>query len=279
MKGIGVIYQPEDPKICRGLLSLPRWKKHEKSAVNELVVTVGKYFSGAPYVANTIETEGRETLVINLRQFDCFTFVENVVVLAQLVEAGKTTFESFVKHMKRIRYREGLLRGYASRLHYFSDWLQDNEKKGIVKDITAEIGGSSCLKEIHFMTRHPENYPGLKINTSYREMLDVEKRLSKRTLYHIPKIELRQVEEKIMDGDLIGITTGIEGLDVTHVGFALRVKNHIYLLHASEKQEKVVISKNTLNHYLDIADTRSGILVGRVQSRLACQSGGNPSMS
>ncbi|MCX5855045.1 MAG: DUF1460 domain-containing protein [Deltaproteobacteria bacterium] len=266
LKGISVIYQPEDRGICEELFSLPRWRAGEGLSVDELVVMVGKYFSGAPYVANTIEAEGKEALVINLRQFDCFTFVENCVVLAQLIEAGESTFEAFVAHMKRIRYRRGLLKGYSSRLHYFSDWVHDNEKKDVVKDITGKIGGKPFLKEVHFMTRHSENYPALKVNASYREMLAVEKRLSGQSRHVILKAGFEQVEGRIGDGNLIGITTDIEGLDVTHVGFAVWVKNHVHLLHASEKEKKVVVSKNTLNDYLLGKENMSGILIGQVQS-------------
>jgi len=262
-----VLYQPEDRKICEDVLSPSRWKGSKKRPLNELVILVGKYFLGAPYAANTLETEGAETLVVNLRQFDCFTFVENCVVLARLIGAGKTSFQDYTAQLEKIRYRGGELRGYPSRLHYFSDWLYNNGKKGMVKDITREIGGKPVLKEIHFMTTHPENYPALKDEASYREMLDVEKRLSGKPRYIIPKAGFGQVQDKIEDGNLIGITTDIEGLDVTHVGFTLRVKDHIHLLHASEKEREVILSENTFGHYLSSVNTRSGIVVVQV---LAC---------
>lgn len=257
-------YQPEDRKICEELLSLPRWKESGKRRLNELVILVGKYFLGAPYAANSIETEGGETLVVNLRQFDCFTFVENCVVLARLIEAGKSSFEDYTEHLEIIRYRRGELSGYSSRLHYFSDWLYDNGEKGMVKDITREIGGISTVKEINFMTAHPEKYPALEDEASYREMLDVEKRLSGKPRYIIPKAGFGQIQDKIEDGNLIGITTDIDGLDVTHVGFTLRVKDHIHLLHASETEGKVVLSENTFGHYLSAVNTRSGIAVAQV---------------
>lgn len=259
-------YQPEDRKICKGLLSLPRWKESGNRRLSELIIPVGEYFLGAPYAANSIETEEGETLVVNLRQFDCFTFVENCVVLAQLIDAGKTSFGDYMAQLKKIRYRRGELRGYSSRLHYFSDWLYDNQEEGMVKDITAVIGGTPVLKEIHFMTKHPENYPALKDEAVYRDMLDVEKRLSRQFLHMIPKAEFVQVEGGIEDGYLIGVTTDMEGLDVAHVGFALRINNRIHLLHASLEEQKVAVSKKTLNDYLMDKETISGILVVQVQS-------------
>jgi hypothetical protein len=267
MKEKSVLYQPEDRKICEDLLLPSRWKGSGKRSLNKLLILVGKNFLGVPYAANTIETEGGETLVVNLRQFDCFTFVENCVVLVRLIDAGKTSFEDYTAQLEKIRYRRGGLKGYSSRLHYFSDWLYDNREKGMVKDITAEIGGKPVMKEIHFMTKHPENYPALKNEASYREMLAVEKRLSGQDRSIIPKSGFGKFEGRIEDGNLIGITTNMEGLDVAHVGFAVWVKNHIHLLHASEKEGKVVLSENTLGHYLSAVNTRSGIVVSQV---LAC---------
>jgi hypothetical protein len=304
MNETSVVFEQEDRKICEELLSPQRWEKNGKKSISELVISVGKHFLEAPYVAHAIDGEdvphatpcndllaGKpcsvrdgaqaaedETLIINLRQFDCVTFVENVMALAQLIEAGKTVFEDFIEHLARIRYRCGVMEGYSSRLHYFSDWLHDNENKGTVKDMTAKIGGKPCLKKIHFMTGHSQDYPGLRIDSSYREMRAVEERISGKPLYFIPRTELESVEEKIESGDIIGVVTGIEGLDVIHVGFALKINNGVHLLHASEVEKKVVVSDNTLNRYLFLEESRLGILAGRIQPIPACQSGDNPLM-
>ena len=264
MNKISEIYQPEDRKICEDLLSSPHWRKDGNRSVNELVILVGKHFSGTPYGENTLEKAGEETLVVNFRQFDCFTFVENVIVLAGLIKAGKTAFDDYTTQLKRIRYRRGILNGYSSRLHYFSDWMQDNEEKGIIKDATSGIGGKPHLKDIDFMTKHPGKYPELKCDASYREILEVEKRLSGRPMCIIPIADLRHIEDKIEEGDVIGIATTIEGLDVAHVGFAVRVKKRIHLLHASTEEQKGGISEDTVAHYLAKHKTFSGITVGRV---------------
>jgi hypothetical protein len=264
MNEISEIYQPEDRKICEDLLLSPHWKIDGNRSVNELVILIGKYFSGAPYGANTIEKAGEEILIINLRQFDCFTFVETVVVLAGLIKMGKTAFEDYTSQLRRIRYRRGVLNGYSSRLHYFFDWIRDNEEKEIIKDAKADIGGKPCLKEINFMTKHPESYPELKCTASYREMLEVEKRLSMQPMYIIPKADLRHVEDKIEEGNVIGIATTVTGLDMAHVGFAIRVKKRIHLFHASTEEQKVVISEDTLDDYLAKRETFSGIIVGKV---------------
>ena len=259
-----MIYQSEDRKIYDDLIVSARENWGRSKAVGEVITNIGTYFLGFPYVGKSLETEGEETLVINLREFDCFTFVENVVVLAKLIKKGKYAFEDYGAALERIRYRNGLLKGYSSRLHYFSDWIFDNEKKGNVKDITGEIGGTPFLKEINFMTRHRANYSGLNNDKSYREMRVVEKNLSGRSMYQVQKNELRQRGSAIKDGDLIAATTSIEGLDVVHVGLAVRVRGKIHLLHASEVEKEIVISDDTLYRYLSKRKTMTGIMVGRV---------------
>ena len=41
-----------------------------------------------------------------------------------------------------MRYRGGKRRGYASRLHYFSEWISDGARRGLVRDLGAELGGA-----------------------------------------------------------------------------------------------------------------------------------------
>ena len=259
-----MIYRSDDRRIYDDLMASARREWGMVKTAGALMLNVGKYFLGFSYVADTLETDGEETLVINLREFDCFTFVENVVALARQVKEGKYAFEDYGAALERIRYRKGILKGSTSRLHYFSDWLCDNEQKGIVKDITGEIGGKPFFKEINFMTTHRGNYSDLNADKSYREMVVVEKNMSGRSLCHIQKTELRQFENSIENGDLIAATTSIGGLDVVHVGLAVRVRGRIHLLHASEVEKKVVISDDTLYRYLSKRKTMTGIMVGRV---------------
>ena len=231
------------------------------------MLDAGKFFLETPYVAGTLETGGAERLVVNLREFDCTTFVENVVALAWHVKSREKSFEAFRRLLRKIRYRQGRLQGFSSRLHYFSDWIHDNQTKGILKDVTAEIGGRPLRKAITFMTTNPNLYPPLKNAASLRKMKSVERTISRRSLFFIPKKALRRFEERIRDGDLIAITTHTEGMDVQHVGLAARLGNRIHLLHASSKEGKVVLSKQTLYRDLMQNRIRSGIMVARLESR------------
>jgi hypothetical protein len=227
------------------------------------MLEIGTFFLQRPYKTATLEARGTDRLVINLREFDCFTIVENVVALAWCLKSGQRSFEAFRRRLKQIRYRMGRLQGYDSRLHYFSDWVYDNQKKDIVRDVTAKIGGKPYRKTINYMTTHPGSYPPLKVALNLQKMKSIERTISRRLLYYIPKKVLKTLEDRIVDGDIIAITTNTEGLDVQHVGFATSVRNRIHLLHASSKDGEVVLSGQTLHRYLMQNRTCSGIMVAR----------------
>ncbi len=269
-----MIYQSEDRAIYDDFIRSLCRDGERTRPVGELMLGVGKYFLGFPYAGNTLERKGKETLVINLRGFDCFTFVENVVALAWLMREGKAHFKEYAAQLKKIRYRHGLAKGYSSRLHYFSDWLYDNERKGILKNVTRRSGGEPFRNNFNFMTSHREEYAALSNEKSYREMMTIEKRLSGRIMHHITKDALGKFEDMVEQGDLIAITTDIEGLDVMHVGLAVRLRSRIHLLHASELEKMVVISHVTLHQYLSRRKMMSGIMIGRLIP--AYQNDGSP---
>jgi hypothetical protein len=253
----------KDRRIFEKLIGfLDKKKNFVKSS--QLILEIGKFFLGTPYSADTLDARGTEQLVINLRELDCVTFIENVVALTWLLRSQQRSFKTYQKLLHRMRYRQGRLQDYTSRLHYFSDWIHDNQTKGIIRNVTTEIGGRPLKKAITFMTTHPDLYPLLKNAESLRAMKSVERKIGKRSLFFVPKKALRRFEDRIHDGDIIAITSNTEGLDIQHVGIAARLKNSIHLLHASSREGKVVLSKQTLSQYLGQSQTRTGIMVARV---------------
>ena len=123
----------------------------------ELMVQTARFFLNAPYVAATLEKEP-EGLVINLREMDCMTLVENVVALTRTMQSATPSFDEFCKNLQTIRYRNGEIHDYTDRLHYTTDWIFENQRKGIVKDVTHEIGGISLPVDVSFMSAHPDSY-------------------------------------------------------------------------------------------------------------------------
>lgn len=261
--GGAVIHCREDREICEALLRAARERGDHVKPVPELIVVAGRHFLGAPYEPDTLEREGPEELVVNLRAFDCVTLVETAVAIALTVRARKTAFADFAAALERIRYRGGLCDGYASRLHYFTDWLFDNGRRGVVRDITAGIGGVPFRKEFHALTGRREEHPPLKDAAAFRRMRLVEAACSRRTLYRIPKDDLKRHGGKIADGDIVAIASDMEGIDVSHAGIAVRGRRGLHLLHASSAAGSVALSDMTLYRYLSARRSRTGVIVGR----------------
>lgn len=231
----------------------------------DTLIAIGKTFIGMPYVEKTLELGERETLVVNLRGFDCTTFVENVLAFANLIRKDAPDFESFATELKTIRYREGLLDGYSSRLHYFTEWILNNNEKGLVTNITSELGGVSLQKSINFMGTHRNLYPFLANAENYERILEMESELAKQTLCYLPQNAITNQEHLIQNGDIIALATSIDGLDVTHTGFALKKNDgNLYLLHASLSGE-VTITDEPLVEYLKKIKSNIGIIVARPQ--------------
>ena len=80
---------------------------------------------------------------------------------------------------------------------------------------------------------------------------------------YIPKGWLnRQPEElPIVNGSILALTTTINGLDVTHVGFAYWVGGKLHLLHASSQEGKVILDPMTLYEYQKDKKTHTGVRV------------------
>ncbi|WP_299533918.1 N-acetylmuramoyl-L-alanine amidase-like domain-containing protein [Ulvibacterium sp.] len=228
------------------------------------MVAIGKTFMGTPYVAKTLEVGDVETLVVNLHGLDCTTFVENVLTFGILLKNGQSDFDNFTQTLETVRYKDGRLEGYASRLHYFSEWIANNEKKGLLKDVTSEIGGIEITKAINFMSAHRDLYPFLKDDGNFQKIQASENYLNDQSICVLPQDQIEIKEHLIHSGDIIALATSIDGLDVTHTGIATREKNgRIHLLHASTGSMEVEVTKLPLSEYLKKVKRNTGIMVAR----------------
>lgn len=240
-------------------------KDLSKKSLNDLTIEIGLKFLETAYVEKTLEIPGDEKLVINLMGLDCTTFLESVVTLTRLTSQNRFSFSDYEKALEYLRYRDGINQAYPSRLHYFSDWIYENEQKGILKDITEEIGGRVYENNPSFMSTNPKFYPQLADASYVDQLKTTESVISGRTYHFIPKDEIHLHETKIHSGDLIAITTSMTNLDIVHVGFAIERQGRIHLLHASSGSKKVEVSENSLEDYLKGNKSQSGIMVCRLE--------------
>jgi hypothetical protein len=246
--------------------NLPHFRKQfagSNLSAGDLIAAIGNYFLTVPYGTETLESGRKEKLIINFAQFDCFTFVETVLSLARCVIAGKITQPEFRRTLQLIRYRNGIIDGYSSRLHYFADWLRDNKQKKILQDISRKLAAVNQRKKINYMTTHRDAYSALHDENEFKKMRQIENNISRRKFLVIPKDKVVGQKEKINTGDIVAFTIDEKGLDVAHVGFALRQRRELYLLHASSKEGAVVISSKALITYLQQNKKFTGIIIGR----------------
>ena len=208
-----------------------------------------KKMLGVPYVAGTLDGNEEEQLVVLVDSLDCTTFVETVLAFCIADKRGERDYEGFKKALTHVRYRDGILNGYTSRLHYFSDWIRNNEQMGFVKECTSETACSQP-KELwlDFMTTHVDSYLPMKKNPELvKEMAAHEKNWQGMVVSYIPKekLNLSSNELKIKDGDVLAMVTNIKGLDIVHVGFAFWKEGKLHLLHASSSAKKVIEDPKT----------------------------------
>lgn len=214
---------------------------------------IGALFAGTPYAAHTLEGE-TEALRVNLDSLDCTTFVETVAALALTAREGRSSWQDFLYNLERIRYRQGTLRDYASRLHYISDWALDNQSRGTLREVTGELPGARHnVKTLNFMTRNRALYPALADSANYARMRSVEAGFSN---YRYPylrgsQLNAKNLRQSIRSGDILALTTATPGLDVSHLGIAvIDPDGTVRLLHASSREGKVLIDPLPLADYL-----------------------------
>jgi len=259
------IYTKSDIIVCDSKFKLAVDKNLASKPLNEVIAAIGKSFLNVEYVAHTLEKEGDEQLVINLQGLDCTTFLENTLVLSRCIKQNKTTFNLYLEELQKVRYRDGIIDKYPSRLHYFSDWINNNVKKAIVKDITSEIGGEKIKFKVGFMSANPDSYVKLKENPVFVPVIKKqEDEINSREYYYIPNSKVEAASDKIQNGDLIAITTNLKGLDIGHVGIAVRENDgKIHFLHAPLVGAKVQITEDPLHVYLTKVKKHTGIIVLR----------------
>jgi len=231
----------------------------------ELIMALSGRFMGTPYVAHTLEVKEPEQLVVNLAGMDCTTFVEQMLAMAMAINKGDGSFKDFAQILACIRYRDGLVDGYPSRLHYFTEWLNNNAGKGILEIVSNEIGMEPFDSQASFMTANPGSYPQLGNPAFVEKMKQVEKTVSGYVMNFIPKGNIKALENIIKNGDIIAFTTDIDGLDVSHTGIAIFQNERLHLLHASTRTNAVEISPVPLDEYLAPLKRVTGILVARVK--------------
>jgi hypothetical protein len=234
--------------------------------IGERTGTVGMALRQTPYVDATLELyEDREVCSVDFRGLDCVTFYESSLGFARMLRRDGRTPEALLAEVTFTRYRGGRLTDYASRLHYLSDWIADNEAKRVVRVLTPELPGAvRFTKHVNFMTTHPQAYRQLRSNSDLvQKIARVEDEINARETLYLPKAAVAAAQRHLRTGDIIGVTTTLDGLDCAHAGLAYRdERGMLRFLHASTARKAVVLDE-ALATYLTGVATHTGIMVAR----------------
>jgi hypothetical protein len=271
----------EDPAVDTDLERLLAWVTALRSGglaragvpLGRSAVRAGELAGGTRYQPGTLEGYLRaggspsttEPLTLSLTRFDCVTLVESCLAVARVAGApGAPTWERFGQAIERMRYRGGERHTYASRLHYFSEWIADGQKRGLVRDLGADLGGVEDRRPLRFMTEHRGSYPAFADEGVYREIGAIERGLDGRSRRVVPTARIPDVSDRIETGDVLAFATAIPGLDVTHAAFAYRDGAGVLrVLHAPLSGGVVEITRATLPEYVGAIRRATGILVAR----------------
>ena len=279
--GVGVVssapadrsaWAPEDWAIFEEKVRFAAARGLAEMDPGDAIVQLAETFVGTTYEPGTLEVPGPERLVINFRALDCVTLVETVLALTRFVrEEGVEALSDppaaqagYEAHLTALRYRGGRLDGYPSRLHYFSEWLADNEARGTVRIVTGELDPAVDPEPVNFMSRHPEAYRQLSEPGVLRAIAATEARLDEGPgRAYVPQDRIAPVADRIRNGDVIAATSTVEGLDVAHTGFAVWRDGALHLLHAPLVGRSVEISERPLAERILSIDSQDGIMVAR----------------
>lgn len=235
------------------------------------VARVGELSLGSPYAAATLEhylTDGgspeAEPLTLHLDRFDCVSLVESALAVARSAAAPDAGWDRFAREVERMRYRGGVRRGYASRLHYFSEWIRDGERRGLLRDLGPELSAVRDERPLRFMSEHRGSYPALRDDAAFAAIVQMERSLDCCPRNLIAKDRIPRITDRLETGDVLAFATSIAGLDVTHTGFAYRGRDGVMrVLHAPLSGGVVQVSPGTVADYVNGLRSATGILVAR----------------
>lgn len=263
-----VVCNENDRKVITALLTDARSLPKDAN----LMMHYARVFMGVPYVGGTLDRDTSERLIVNLRELDCTTFVETVLAMALCTKNHETTFDDFCRHLREVRYIDGKVE-YTKRQHYFTVWMDANEKQGIVHRIEHNPPFTAVQKpHINYMTKHVSSYKMLSAHPEWLEGIRaMELSMEGKSYPYIPKEALRPTSDNnsllrqyINNGDIIAILTNKKGLDTTHIGIASWHDDGLHLINASSIHKKVVDEPKLFYDYMQEHPSQIGIRVVRM---------------
>lgn len=237
--------------------------------IGDLMGKIARELEDTPYVGNTLElSTDREVCSVNLDELDCVTFFESTLNFARMLKNGGSTPKDLLKEVQNTRYRGGIVGDYTSRLHYTSDWLYENDKKGVVKVLNDLPGAVPFTQKVGFMSTHPESYIQLSIHPQLVDKIKLQENAinARNVLSFIPADKVASVEPLLKTGDIVGLCTSLPGLDISHTGIIYRTEDGVaHFMDASSKKtnKKVTIEPGPISQAVKDRKNFTGIVLAR----------------
>jgi len=214
---------------------------------NVAIPRLAHSFLQRPYNAFSLDKTRNEVLRIDLTSFDCFLFVEQLLALV-----NSRNVSDYVKTVRDLRYDNAQV-NYCSRYHYFTNWAENAIKMGLVLDLSRSLPHAvnrSLL--LDYMSSHASSYEPMRQKKNRDCIAQRETSLIANQSF-VPIGSVSAVEDRLQSGDIFALVTGVQGLDVTHVGFVIRDSNGLSAIHAAPGPG-VMISSNFAKYASSVPD-------------------------
>ena len=257
-----------DPLPQKAKKDIQAWFKamgpiRPNESFGELITRAARHHLHKPYL-NPDQTSGPEILDTTLETFQCVSLVETSMSLARCLWVGTPNPRCYRDEVAATRYRDGRMEGYASRLHYFYDWLADNSRRERLAWMTDSLGGKRIYRKFSIMSKHPDKYPALTDPLIYEQIKSLEDNLNESELFWIPTDSIESVQHQLKEGDVVGVITNTRGLLISHTGLvSYHDDEKPHYLHASSHHDRVVFTPTSIAEYMQTQKKRKGIVVAR----------------
>jgi hypothetical protein len=242
--------------------------KWSELPIGELIGKIALELKGTPYVGFTLElSKDSEYCVVNLKGLDCVTFFEDSLCMARMIKKGKSSPEDLLREVQFTRYRGGKMGDFTTRLHYTTDWFVDNEEKGVVKLLAPDLPGAEPFtQKVGIMSEHPEHYRQLKAHPEFVPAIRrFEETINARSLKYLPMNKLKAAERFLQTGDIVGVCTSEEGIDIAHTGLCIKdTQGVVHFMDASSSRRVMrVILEDEISDCLDWSPKLTGVMFAR----------------
>ena len=236
--------------------------------IGQLIGKIALELKGTPYVGFTLEvSKDREYCVVNLTGLDCVTFFEDSLCIARMLKRGKSSPADLVAEVRTTRYRGGKMGDFTTRLHYTTDWLVDNQAKGVIKILTPSLPGAQPFtQKVGIMSQHPENYRQLVAHPEYiPQIRAIEDRINARSLTYLPMDKLAAAEHLLQTGDIVGVATTEQGIDIAHTGLCIKDEQGVvhFMDASSSRRSMKVTLEPEISTCLNWSRQLTGVMIAR----------------